>query len=168
MKNFLLFTIAILFPCFCMAQNLKIEYEYDKSGNRTCRKTVYLSPPKAPAAPPEDPTITNFSKDELECLSEFNSPIDYSSLSLFVENIDQVEIKIYPNPTTEKIFLEIGGWADLQKGVFKLYSLTGQLLQERSVHSVTTEISLNGMSAGTYILKVRINDSTEEWKIIKQ
>jgi hypothetical protein len=57
---------------------------------------------------------------------------------------------------------------NLSAGNFKLYSLNGQLLQERTVHSVTTEVSLAGLSNGTYILKVQINDRVEDWKIIKQ
>jgi hypothetical protein len=85
----------------------------------------------------------------------------------YTESIAQVEIRIYPNPTTEKITLEIAGWETLQTGVFKLYSMTGQLLQERPVHSVATEVSLAGLASGTYILKVQINDRVEDWKVIK-
>jgi hypothetical protein len=64
--------------------------------------------------------------------------------------------------------LEIPGWENLQTGNFKLFSLTGQLLQEQRVHSATTEVSLAGLPKGTYILKVYINNRTEDWKVIKQ
>ena len=94
-------------------------------------------------------------------------PTPDPSTEYFIEKIAQVELKIYPNPTTEKITLEITNWKELQTGLFKLFSLTGQLLQERPVHSSTTAISLAGLSAGTYILKVQINDRIEDWKIIK-
>ena len=53
-------------------------------------------------------------------------------------------------------------------GVFKLFNLNGQLLQEQTVVSTITEVSLSGLSKGNYILKARINDCMEEWKIIKQ
>ncbi|MCL2291299.1 MAG: T9SS type A sorting domain-containing protein [Bacteroidetes bacterium] len=76
-------------------------------------------------------------------------------------------IKIYPNPTTEKITLQISNMENLQTGIFKLFSLTGQLLQEQPVHSTTTVVSLAGLSKGSYILKVHINGVTEDWKIIK-
>jgi len=95
----------------------------------------------------------------------------------FVETIAQTEIKIYPNPTTEKITLEFsrggavethGGAVETQRiASLRLYSLSGQLLQEQTVHSSTTVISLAGMPAGVYLLKVRVNDSVEDWKIIK-
>jgi hypothetical protein len=55
----------------------------------------------------------------------------------------------------------------LSTGNFKLYALNGQLLQEHPVYSSITEVSLSGFAKGTYILKVFINDSTENWKIIK-
>jgi hypothetical protein len=150
-KFTLLLWVAI--PLFCMAQRLEVWYEYDASGNRTSRKTIVFVPPQSPSAP-QDSTLT----DPLT----WNYPVEY-----FVEKIAQIEIKIYPNPTTEKITLEIPRWEGLQTGIFKLFSLTGQLLQEQPVHSATTTVSLAGMPKGTYILKVYINNRTEDWKVIK-
>jgi len=181
-KIILLLWFAI--PFFCMAQNLRIDYDYDASGNRKSRKTIDLTLLLTPSAPPQDSTLTDFSApeepeyamlltgfsapEESEYATFLNSQEEISPFPFFVETLDQVEIKIYPNPTTEKVTLEISGWGDLQTGVLKLYSLTGQLLQEQPVHSFITTVSLAGMPAGAYILKVHINDRTEDWKIIKQ
>jgi hypothetical protein len=86
----------------------------------------------------------------------------------FVEKIAQVEIKIYPNPATEKITLEFSGGVETWRAAsLRLYSLSGQLLQEQPVHSSTTIVSLAGFAKGTYILKVQVNGHTEDWKIIK-
>jgi hypothetical protein len=149
----------------CIAQNkLAFKYEYDNAGNRVCRKVITLGPNFSPPHP-APPDSTNYLTTEPE-----NDTTHYSLLTTqyYIEKIAQTEIKIYPNPTTEKITLEISGWENLQTGVFKLYSLGGQLLQERPVHSSTTEVSLSGLPQGAYILKVRINDRTEDWKIIKK
>jgi len=81
--------------------------------------------------------------------------------------MNRVEIKIYPNPTAEKFTLEISQWENLQAGVFKLYSLTGQLLQDHPVHAAHTTISLANLPKGAYILNVHINGRMEEWKVIK-
>jgi len=148
MKQTLIF-LAFAIPLFCMAQNLVREYEYDAVGNRTLRKTITMN--LAPPAPQDTVTSDGVTSDEL----------------FYVEKIAQTEIKIYPNPTTEKITLEISGWETLQRGNLKLYSLTGQLLQEHSVHSIITSISLENLPKGVYILKVNINDKTEDWKVIK-
>jgi len=129
-----------------MAQ-LPREYDYDAAGNRILRKVLTINP--APPAP----------QDSLEVTSD--------GVLFFIETIAKTEIKIYPNPTTEKITLEISQWDNLLRGIFKLYSLTGQLLQEHTVHSLTTTVSLANLPKGIYILKVNINNHTEEWKIIK-
>ena len=143
---FLLFAIPVL----SMAQNLVYEYDYDNAGNRILRKMVRMA--FSPPAPPDSTQTAD------------RSPL---TAEYFVEKIAQMEIKIYPNPTTEKITMEIANMQNLTTGVFKLYSLSGQLLQERPVYSTATEVSLAGFAKGAYILKVYINDQSEEWKIIK-
>jgi hypothetical protein len=155
------------FPLFCIAQqplSLDRGYDYDEAGNRILRKVVNLKiieePPPAFTPPPPNDSL-QVTSDELQVTEEF--PL----AQFFVETIAQVEIKIYPNPSTEKITMEIANMQNLTAGVFKLYSLTGQLLQEHPVHSVATEVSLSGLARGTYILKVQINDHIEDWKIIK-
>ena len=150
---FLLFAV----PLFCMAQTpLARQYSYDASGNRTACAVINMSPPQAPPDSTKDQKlqVTSYELQEVE-------------YEYFIEKIAQTEIKIYPNPTTEKITLAISRWENLQTGMFKLYSLNGQLLQEQLVHSLTTTISLIGMPKGVYILKVNVNGVTEDWKIIK-
>jgi len=69
-----------------MAQSsLTVEYDYDAAGNRILRKVIVMQP--APPAPTMA-VAQEFSEEEPE---------------YFVEKIVQVEMKIYPNPTTEKI-----------------------------------------------------------------
>jgi hypothetical protein len=152
-------------PIFCLAQQLQVQYEYDASGNRTSRKTIVIG--KAPQLAPPAPQDSTLVANELELLTTLMTQDLSTEPEYFVEKIARIEIKIYPNPTTEKITLEIPGWENLQTGNFKLYSLTGQLLQEQRVHSATTSVSLAGLPKGTYILKIYINNRTENWKIIK-
>ena len=156
-KITLLFWLCI--PLFCLAQNQLIrEYEYDAAGNRTLRKTVRLQ------APPEDslPATHYALQDELPSFESQKSP------EYYVEKLAQVEMKIYPNPATEKITLAISNMEKLQTGTLQLYTLNGQLLQTQPIHSSTNDISLVNLAKGAYILKVQINDIIEEWKIVKQ
>jgi hypothetical protein len=154
-------------PLFCIAQNqLTREYEYDAAGNRILRKTVRM---QAPPEPPKDSlevvastgSATELLQDELASV-ESQLPTEY-----YVENLARVEMKIYPNPATEKVTFAISNLDNLQTGTLQLYSLNGQLLQTQPVLSNITEISLEGLAKGTYILKVQINEKTENWKIIK-
>jgi len=170
MKKHLILFLWLTLPLLCMAQNsLAFMYEYDNAGNRVRRKVVTLNPPdELPPAPtpPDSLQVTSYELQEVASPASFVSP-ELATPNYFVETIAQVEMKIYPNPTTEKITLEISGWKDLKTGIFKLFSLNGQLLQEQPVHSTATVISLTGLSSGAYILKVFINDTTEDWKVIK-
>ena len=152
-KPFTLFLVFAI-PLFCMAQKPAYrEYGYDESGNRVLRVTIKIA--NTPPAPEDSVEVTSYE-------------LQVTSYEYFVEKLAQVEMKIYPNPATEKITLEISNFEKLQTGVFKLYNLNGQLLKECPVHSVSTELSLAGLTSGVYLLKVFMNDKTDEWKIIKQ
>jgi len=155
-KFTLLLWLAI--PLLSMAQPLPVQYEYDASGNRIVRKTITVPQCSPPA--PQDSTFTANSDVETD---------NYPSLPTFIEKIAQTEIKIYPNPTTEKITLEFSGVVETDNyPSLQLYSLTGQLLQTQPVQDAYTVVSLAGLPAGTYILKVHINNRIEDWKVIKQ
>ena len=169
-------TLLILFavPLFCMAQSqLARQYTYDAAGNRTACAVITL-PPQAPPVPldstkTEELQVTSDERDGRDTLHVTRDNRDERDGKYFVEKIAQTEIKIYPNPTTEKITLEFSESVGFENfRTLRLYSLSGQLLQEQTVHSSTTVISLAGMPAGVYMLKVRINDSVEDWKVIKQ
>jgi len=155
-------TLFILFalPLFCVAQTpLARQYSYDASGNRTTCAVINMSPSPALPVPPD----STGSDTEPQAANPVPQPTEY-----FVEKIAQTVIKIYPNPTTEKITLEFSG--DVRVENFRplqIYSLSGQLLQEYPMHSTTITISLAGMPKGVYILKVNVNGKTEDWKIIK-
>jgi hypothetical protein len=182
MKQNLTLFLCFCIPLFCLAQNpLPREYEYDAAGNRTVRKVINLLPaPPKPPAPPEDSLLVAL--DTLPVThAEFpiTPSLPHSLTPFFVEKIAGMEMKIYPNPTTEKITFEIAGldnWANngMITGAngnsllqLRLYSLSGQLLQTQTIRSVTTEISLSGLAKGVYILKVQMEGIEEEWKVIK-
>ena len=156
-------------PLFCMAQNrLARAYSYDAAGNRTACAVINLPPP-APPLPPDTTETEELALETLESMMPLPSPELTPAAEYFVETIAQTEIKIYPNPTTEKITLEFSGPVRGENiRPVQLYSLSGQLLQEQPVHSATTTVSLAGFPNGVYILKVNVNGVTEDWKVIKQ
>jgi hypothetical protein len=159
--------LCLYIPLFCLAQanggKLQRMYEYDAAGNRTMHKVIEMnqSPPMPPDPPEEDSVqVTSGRVDEW-----MSGQVD----EWYSEKFAQVEMKIYPNPATEKITFEILGNAETHGSAsLLLYSLSGQLLRTQAIHSETTELSLVGLAKGTYILKVEINGKTEDWKIIKQ
>ncbi|MDR0205876.1 MAG: T9SS type A sorting domain-containing protein [Bacteroidales bacterium] len=166
MKQILTLLLWLCIPIFCLSQtSLPREYEYDAAGNRIVRKVIAL--PKAPPAPPMD----SLEVKSVE-LRDNNYELRITNYEIkevyFVEKLAQVEMKIYPNPATEKITLFISNIENLQTGTLQLYSINGQLLQSRPIHSAINDISLVNLAKGAYILKVQINNIIENWKIIKQ
>jgi len=158
MKQILTLLLWLCLPLFCLAQNnpLPRHYDYDAAGNRILRKVINMQPaPPAPMPPQDSLPATSY---KLPVVNEVS----------FLEKIGQVEMKIYPNPATEKITLSISNIEKMQNGTLQLYSMNGQLLQTRLLSEDEADISLVGLSKGTYILKVQINEITENWKIIKQ
>jgi len=169
MKKPLLLFLWLSVPLLCMAQNsLSIMYEYDNAGNRVRRKVITFNPPdELPPAPSDSLQVTSYELQEVVSLESQKSP-EIAVADYFTETIAQVEMKIYPNPTTENITLQISNMETLQKGILQLYTLNGQLLQTRLLGEAEVTVSLAGLAKGTYILKVFINNTTEDWKIIKQ
>jgi len=170
MKHPFLLLLWLLMPLFCLAQNappLPREYSYDAAGNRTGRTTamLYLTPPQPPA-PSDSLQVTRYELQEVESPASFVSP-ELTTPDYFLETIALVEMKIFPNPTTENITLQISNMETLQKGILQLYTLNGQLLQTRLLSEAEVIVSLAGLAKGTYILKVQINDTIEDWKVIK-
>jgi hypothetical protein len=167
MKRKITLFLWLSIPIFCVAQNpLPRYYEYDAAGNRIVRKVIEVS--QAPPAPPEDSVASTSSATDL--LQVTSDELQVTRDVYFVEKVAHVEMKIYPNPATEKITFEISclvvGGENLRP--LQLFSLNGQLLQTQPVTSPTTTISLAGLAKGTYILKVQVNEHTEYCKIIKQ
>jgi hypothetical protein len=183
-KKFI-FLLWFIIPFFCMAQRpLSIEYEYDASGNRTARKVIliYNKAPQVPSDSIETNSLTmnDLVETDIE-MRHVSASLNDLAASLpaeyYVEKIANVEIKIYPNPTTENITFEFSG-VDVETwhistslndhaASLQLYSLTGQLLQTQQVNAAKTIVSLAGLPKGAYILMVHINNRAENWKIIK-
>jgi len=80
------------------------------------------------------------------------------------------EITVYPNPTSQNITVEM----ELKEAgnvEFSLYDLLGQSVYSDAVkeelRSVSKQISLSGLSEGTYILKIVAGNAVYHQKIIK-
>jgi len=95
---------------------------------------LYLTPPQPPALNPPDSLlslpVTSVELQEVASSVSFVSP-ELATPDYFIETIAQVEMKIFPNPTTEKITLQISNMETLQKGILQLFTLNGQLLHTR-------------------------------------
>lgn len=99
--------------------------------------------------------------------------MSFSGTTTGINNIENVvsNISVYPNPSTENINIEL----NVQKTSlvkFQLVDLTGKLVKEVTAGEIqgkyATRINTNGISKGTYFLKVIANDAIETKKISLQ
>jgi hypothetical protein len=138
------------------AASLERMYDYDASGNRTCRKVLMLS--KKMSSQVSD---NEMSMDASE-LKNSEEEVVYS------ERIGNLQLRISPNPTTDKVTVRIDNYSDFTGGNMRLYSTGGQLLEQYQIDSPVFTIDLSNYVQGVYLLKWQMNQHTDTWKIIKQ
>jgi len=79
---------------------------------------------------------------------------DAKTTKIHTEN--NVEVKIYPNPTEGKVRIKSNG-SNLQ--YVSIYSVNGQQILERKLSNTTEGIDLSGFQKGLYIMIIEDNQS---------
>src|SRR5690606_24723216 len=74
-------------------------------------------------------------------------------------------LKVYPNPATDKIRIDLS--EDLHRNAqYKLFSLSGKMMQTGVVQDGTIEIS--GLASGMYILEVETAGTIYRGKVVRE
>lgn len=121
-----------------------VNFEYDNDGNRISR---FIS--------------LGDDRDDRSS-SDTTETIHYTDI------IDESQINIYPNPTTESVFVNITNPEDGNTISATMLSPTGVLLDSKVIGAAAVEFDLSGKAAGIYILELRSENDTKAWKIIKR
>jgi len=76
-----------------------------------------------------------------------------------------LEMNVYPNPTTDYLTLKV----EKTKGLtFQLYDLQGKVITNKKVNSATTTVAMENLPTATYFLNVvKNNQIVKTFKIIK-
>jgi hypothetical protein len=121
----------------------RIVYEYDAAGNRVLRKNeVSMQAKKANA--------------------------DEQTTDIFEEELPEMKISIFPNPTKGILQIEISNANTLQGVEIRLYNPQGALIRQLSNLSEMTTLDISEQSGGIYIMQIVLNDNEiSTWKIIK-
>jgi len=73
----------------------------------------------------------------------------------------------YPNPTTDKLTLSVDDF-ELANLSYKLYDMSGRLLQTKKINSNKTSINMSKLLHASYFVKVlKENTEVKTFKIIK-
>ena len=102
-----------------------------------------------------------------------NTPTYFNIDNIYlVRNTTQVEtvnnslsIKVYPNPTSDKLWIESPAAEELN---VRIYNLSGSLVYNNPNHFSRNAINLSEFSNGTYILKIGTLSENNVVKIIKR
>jgi hypothetical protein len=86
---------------------------------------------------------------------------NFSSVTLNLTNPKLASLKIYPNPTIDKLEIEVPNSAKLEN--VSLYNINGQLL----VKSTTSQLNTSSLLDGQYIINIETNQGSTVKKLIK-
>ena len=125
------------------AQTKDYYYDYDSSGNRIERGFIGLKS------------------------ANIDSPGNHEQ-EVFEGTLDQLEIKIYPNPTKGNLKVEIPLDGQNEQINLQVFDVNGSLINALVITNTTTLINLKDQPAGLYIMRILSGQSVSEWKILKE
>lgn len=77
------------------------------------------------------------------------------------------DISLYPNPTTDQIFLETKSSQD-QIIQIQLYNMEGKLILNNEINDEKAKIDFSNYTSGQYLIKIKnSNNKTQSFNIIK-
>ncbi|MBE6341147.1 MAG: T9SS type A sorting domain-containing protein [Bacteroidales bacterium] len=119
-----------------------IEYGYDACGNRVTRQIVLEKTNKS--------------------LSVASVQEDFSE-----EQLGEVQVRIYPNPTHGHLKVVLQGVDELQ-GAIEVYDTQGKRIAYLPKAEHENDIDLSPQPNGIYLMRLTINGEVSTWKILKK
>ncbi len=84
-----------------------------------------------------------------------------------VNSATLLEVSIYPNPTTEELFINFNDWDAQLETTITVRDLNGAEVLSQSVNSVTTRLSVSRLPIGSYFIQVTDGTTTQVFRFIK-
>lgn len=82
------------------------------------------------------------------------------------ETTINLEMNVYPNPTTNYLTLKV---RDTSKFTYQLFDVQGKVIKNKEIKTISTTIKMGELPNATYFLKVTSNNQLiKTFKIIKQ
>ncbi len=86
--------------------------------------------------------------------------------SLSVDEFSGVELSVYPNPVKNKLQIRLNNNFNIETKTIELFSLLGDRVLLKTFTNANTEIDVNNLSSGIYLLKCSIGDLLITKKVI--
>lgn len=151
--------------------NLELNFDYlyifngpsEFSGDLTDGGLTGTSNPGTFNSTAADGSLTvKFVSDQGVVSTGWNATITCTG-TLGVEDADYLDYSYYPNPTTGNVAIKS---KDAISEV-AVYNVQGQLLYNRKMNELTTNVDISQFANGTYFFKLKINDREANFKILK-
>lgn len=88
-----------------------------------------------------------------------------NATSLPNEGTLDLRLQIYPNPATTKIYIDCSGKENLK---IQIYSMIGECVLQNALSSGKSEIEINSLPSGVYVIQITSADWTEQFKLNKE
>lgn len=141
--------IALLSLNLIALSGQAIHFNYDESGNRVKRYIVL-----GKGSSSGDETSKKY--------EESNKSAE------FTDKLEELTIKIYPNPTRGQLSVEINGLGIDETVDYQLFSQSGILLGTNKKNGFYFTIDMGQYPGGLYILRLMIEGKISQWKILKE
>ncbi len=105
--------------------------------------------------------------NEYEAAATVSQPLTVNEGNAIIAVDDIYQLRIYPNPAYDKIYLQIDNM-DLQQAMVSIYDSYGKLLKQVTVREDITVIDLEGLSSGVYVMQLQSEEKIQTCKFIKQ
>ena len=113
------------------------------------------------------PTFYGVYQDRKVNLVDENTTVYDATLSTVESDLENKNIKIFPNQTSDFIAIQIGG-LNLQDLNIEMYDMQGKLIQEKTLKSGQTigYFDIQTLYSGTYLIKISTNNMSLTRKVI--
>jgi hypothetical protein len=92
-------------------------------------------------------------------------PSCYVNIVLIIDQLEHFDFKIYPNPFTDRIYIENNG---LQQYHLSILNSLGQTIKQIQINIENQTIDLTELNAGIYVLRIESRDKAKTMKMIKK
>ena len=90
--------------------------------------------------------------------------VNIISSNLNLTNVELDKIKIYPNPTTDRLFIN----TNLNDYKINIYNTLGEKIYQSINHSENSSLDLSSFPLGFYIIELNSSNKTTTFKLIKK
>ena len=155
LNKFLVLIVLVSLNVFLLPGQT-IHYDYDETGNRTKR---YIVLGKGNSSDEESSKKYEESSKEVE---------ENTKTKEFEDNLGELTIKIYPNPTRGQLAVVISGLGPDETIDYQLFSNTGLLLDTKGKNNCEFKVDMARYPGGMYVLRLMIKGKISQWKILKE